>query len=65
MLLLDILNRISLIFQYEFNWNVQDPEAEKDGLFFEQTESKSEDTPDRTEGEYKVGELKILHLLFI
>ena len=48
------MSRISLIFQYEFNWNVQDPEAEKDGLFFEQTESKSEDTPDRTEGEYKV-----------
>jgi len=39
---------------YEFNWSVKDPEAEKNGAFFQQTESKKEDTPDRVEGEYKV-----------
>jgi len=39
---------------YQFNWNVRDAEAEKNGLFFEQTEGKNEETPDRTEGEYKV-----------
>ena len=42
------------LFQYQFNWNVRDAEAEKNGLFFEQTEGKNEETPDRTEGEYKV-----------
>ena len=42
--------------QYQFNWNVRDAEAEKNGLFFEQTEGKNEETPDRTEGEYKVSE---------
>ena len=41
-------------FQYDFDWNVKDAEAEENGLFFQQTESKKEDTPDRTEGEYKV-----------
>ena len=44
------------LFQYQFNWNVRDAEAEKNGLFFEQTEGKNEETPDRTEGEYKVSE---------
>ena len=33
---------------------MRDAEAEKNGLFFEQTEGKNEETPDRTEGEYKV-----------
>lgn len=39
---------------YEFEWKVSDPEAPEDGLFFEQKETIKEDTPERTEGEYKV-----------
>ena len=49
------INRQSLLsFQYAFNYNVRDAEAEENGLFFDQTEAKNEETPDRTEGEYKV-----------
>ena len=45
-------------FQYEFNWTVKDREAKKNGAFFEHNESKKEDTPDRTEGEYRVIKLE-------
>merc|ERR1712141_541697 len=39
---------------YTFDWKIRDAEAEENGLFFEQTEAKNEETPDRVEGEYKV-----------
>ena len=42
-----------LIFQYDFNWEVNEREAKTDGAFFTHTESKKEDTPTRTEGEYR------------
>ena len=50
-------------FQYQFNWNVRDAEAETNGLFFEQTEGKNEETPDRTEGEYKVDKFTLWKLV--
>ena len=45
---------VLFVFQYEFDWNVTDPEAAEDGAFFEQTEAIKEESPERTEGEYKV-----------
>ena len=40
--------------QYEFNYNVKDADTGDNGIFFEKKEAINEETPNRTEGEYKV-----------
>ena len=40
--------------QYEFNYGVKDADTGDNGIFFEKKEAINEETPNRTEGEYKV-----------
>ena len=42
------------LLQYEFNYNVKDADTGDNGIFFEKKEAINEETPNRTEGEYKV-----------
>ena len=42
------------LLQYEFNYNVKDADTGENGIFFEKKEAINEETPNRTEGEYKV-----------